>query len=160
MTKHHPRNERLKHANINRLREARGMSEASIDQVVKALDRFETYTRHRDFKLFHIDQAKGFKQHLAVQRNERTDAPLSKMTVYSTLTALKAFFMWLAEQPGYRSRISYTDTEYFNLNMKDTRVAKAVREPRVPTLEAVDRIKDGTILNFRYDPKSASLTEA
>ncbi len=40
------------------------MSEGSIDHVAKALDRFETYTRHRDFKLFHIDQAKGFKQHL------------------------------------------------------------------------------------------------
>jgi integrase len=140
MTKHHPRNERIKHAYINRLREARGMSEASIDQVVKALDRYETYTRHRDFKLFHIDQVKGFKQHLVIQRSERTGAPLSKTTVYTTLTALKAFFMWLAEQPGYRSRISYSDTEYFNLNLKDTRVAKALREPHVPTLEQIHHV--------------------
>jgi len=140
MTKPHPQNERLKHAYINRLREARGMSEASIDQVVKALDRFETYTRNRDFKLFHIEQAKGFKQYIAAQRNERTNAPLSKTTIYSTLIALKVFFMWLAEQPGYRSRISYADTEYFNLNMKDTRIAKAVRESRVPTLEQIHHV--------------------
>ena len=153
MTSHHPQNERLKHAYINRLREARGMSESSIDQVAKALDRFETYTRHRDFKLFHIDQAKGFKQHLATQRNERTNEPLSKATIYSTLTALKAFFMWLAEQPGYKSRISYTDTEYFNLNMKDTRIAKAAREPRVPTMEQIHHVlrsmPDGTEIERR-----------
>jgi integrase len=140
MTSHHPQNERLKHAYINRLREARGMSESSIDQVAKALDRFETYTRHRDFRQFHIDQVKGFKQHLAGQRNERTNELLSKATIYTTLTALKAFFMWLAEQPGYKSRISYADTEYFNLNMKDTRIAKAVREPRVPTLEQIHHV--------------------
>jgi integrase len=140
MTSHNPQNERLKHAYVNRLREARGMSEGSIDHVTKALDRFETYTRHRDFKLFHIDQAKGFKRHLASQRSERTNEPLSKATVYTTLTALKAFFMWLADQPGYKSRISYTDTEYFNLNMKDARIAKAVREPRVPTLEQIHHV--------------------
>ena len=140
MTSHHAQNERLKHAYINRLREARGMSESSIDQAAKALARFDSYTRHRDFKLFHIDQAKGFKQHLAAQRNERTNEPLSKATVYTTLTALKAFFMWLAEQPGYKSRISYADTEYFNLNMKDTRIAKAAREPRVPTLEQIHHV--------------------
>ena len=48
--------------------------------------------------------------------------------------------MWLAEQPGYKSRISYADTEYFNLNMKDTRIAKATREPRVPTLEQIHHV--------------------
>jgi hypothetical protein len=48
------------------------------------------------------------------------------------LTALKAFFVWLAGKPGYKSRISYADTEDFNMTMKDARIAKAVREPRVP----------------------------
>lgn len=82
----------------------------------------------------------GVFRHLAGQRNERTNEPLSKATVYTTVTALKAFFMWLAEQPGYKSRISYADTENFNLNMKDTRIAKAAREPRVPTLEQIHHV--------------------
>jgi integrase len=46
---------------------------------------------------------------------------------------LKAFFIWLAGQPGFKSRISYADVEYFNMTMKDARIAKAIREPRVPT---------------------------
>ena len=65
MTKHNASNERIKRAYFVYLREAKGMSETSIDQIAKALDRFEVYTHHRDFKRFHIEQAKGFKQRLA-----------------------------------------------------------------------------------------------
>jgi integrase len=140
MTRHHAGNERIKRAYFTYLREARGMSEASLDQVAKALSRFEGYTGSRDFKTFHIEQAKAFKQHLAGQRSERSGTALSKATVYSTLAALKAFFIWLAGQPGYKSRISYADAEYFNLNLKDARVAKASREPRVPTLEQIRHV--------------------
>jgi site-specific recombinase XerD len=137
MTPHYPQNERIKHAYFTRLREARGMSEASIDQIAKAINRFEAYTRHRDFRSFHRDQAKAFKKHLAEQRSQRTNEQLSKATVYATLTALKAFFIWVAEQPGYKSRVGYDDAEYFNMTMKDARIAKTAREPRVPTLEQI-----------------------
>lgn len=140
MTKHNGNNERIKRAYFTYLREARGMSEASLDQVAKALSRFEDYASHRDFKAFHIEQAKAFKQNLAGQRSARSGAPLSKATVYSTLAALKTFFVWLAGQPGYKSRIGYADAEYFNLNLKDARVAKATREPRVPTLEQIRHV--------------------
>jgi integrase len=134
------KNERVKHAYFVYLREAKGMSEQSIDQIAKALSRFEGYTRCRDFKQFHRKQAEAFKQYLASQRGQRTGEPLSKATIYSTLTALKTFFVWLAGQPGYKSRISYADTEYFNMTMKDARIAKAAREPRVPTLEQIRHV--------------------
>jgi site-specific recombinase XerD len=78
MKTHSPQNERVKHAYFTYLREAKGMSETSIDQTAKALSRFESYTGHRDFKLFHRKQAEAFKQHLASQRSERTKEPLSK----------------------------------------------------------------------------------
>jgi hypothetical protein len=56
--------------------------------VAKALNRFETYTRFRDFKAFHIEQAKGFKAHLSEQRSLRSNDRLSKATLYATLSAL------------------------------------------------------------------------
>jgi integrase len=140
MPTHNAKNERVKRAYFIFLREAKGLSEASIDQVAKAISRFETYTRCRDFRDFHIEQAKAFKHHLSLQKAERTKEPLSKATIYSTLTALKAFFVWLADKPGYRSRISYADTEYFNMNLKEARIAKAVREPRVPTMEQIRHV--------------------
>jgi hypothetical protein len=52
----------------------------------------------------------------------------------------KRFFVWLAGQPGYRSLITYADAEYFNLSAKDTRIAKATRPARVPTLEQIRHV--------------------
>jgi hypothetical protein len=91
----------------------------------------------RRIELSDDEQAKASKQHLSAQKAERTKEPPSKTTIYSPLAALKAFFVWLADKPGYKSRISYADTEYLNMTMKDARIAKAVREPRVPTMEQI-----------------------
>jgi len=140
MLTYNPQNERIKRAYFTYLAEAKGFSEATLDGVAKALNRFETYTRFRDFKAFHIEQAKGFKAYLADQTSLRTSGRLSKATLYATLNALKRFFIWLAGQPGYKSRISYADAEYFNLSAKETRIAKAHRETRVPTLEQIRHV--------------------
>ena len=43
-------------------------------------------------------------------------------------------------QAGYKSRISYTDTEYFNLSEKEVRIATARRETAVPTLEQIKHV--------------------
>src|SRR5258708_29626176 len=140
MKTHNPQNERIKRAYFGYLMEAQGFSEATLDGVAKALNRFETYTRFRDFKSFRIDQAKGFKASLAEQTSLRTSERLSKATLYATLSALKRFFVWLAGQPGYKSRISYSDAEYFNLSVKEIRIAKATRPTRVPTLEQIRHV--------------------
>ena len=108
--------------------------------MAKAIARFEAFTKGKDFKKFHIEQAKGFKLSLADRRGSRSGEPLSKATLYATLTALKRFFVWLAGQPGYKSRISYSDAEYFNLSAKETRIAKATRPARVPTLEQIRHV--------------------
>jgi len=115
-----PQTERIKRAYFTYLAEAKGFSETTLDGVAKALNRFETYTKFRDFKAFHIEQAKGFKASLAEQTSLRTKDHLSKATLYATLSDLKRFFVWLAGQPGYKSRISYSDAEYFNLSAKET----------------------------------------
>src|SRR5215510_139517 len=140
MKTHNPQNERIKRAYFTYLTEAKGFSEATLDAVAKALNRFETYTKFRDFKTFHIEQAKGFKASLAEQMSARTKDRLSKATLYATLSALKRFFVWLAGQPGYKSRISYSDAEYFNLSAKETRIAKAARPARIPTLEQIRHV--------------------
>jgi integrase len=111
-----------------------------VDAAAKALHRFEEYTKYRDFKAFHTEQAIGFKKHLAEQRALQSGEKLSKATLYATLTQLKRFFQWLASEPGYRSRLQYSDAEYFNLSDKDMRVATAQRGQRVPTLEQIKHV--------------------
>lgn len=140
MSKHNPVNERVKHKYFIFLREARQQTEASVDAAAKALNRFEVYTSYCDFKKFSSNQAVGFKHHLAKQIGARSGERLSKSTLLATLSQLKRFFQWLSLQPGYKSRIHYTDAEFFNLLENDVRVARAKRQRRVPTIEQVKHV--------------------
>lgn len=135
MTKINPTNERIKRAYFLYLKEARRASEASVDASAAAISRFEDYTKRRDFKKFHIQQATGFKAALAASKSERSGKPLAKATLNQTLAACRAFFVWLAGQPGYRSHLSYADADYFNLTEKELRIATASLERPVPSLE-------------------------
>jgi integrase len=140
MSKHNPENERVKRAYFAHLRAARGLSETSIDAVAKAIHRFELSTGFRSFKKFHIEQVMAFRCRLDGAVASGTEKPLSKATILQTLNALRAFALWLAGQPGYRSRIRYSDAEYFRLSEKDTRVAKAPQPRPVPTPEQIESV--------------------
>lgn len=140
MLKHNAGNERIKRAYFSYLREARRHGPASVDAVAKALSRFDELNRFRDYKQFHREQAVAFKRKLSEQTNVRTGERLSKATLHSTLQALRNFFLWLAGRPGFRSRISYGDADYFNLTEKEVRVATAEGEQHVPTLEQIHHV--------------------
>jgi integrase len=140
MCKTNPANERTKREYFRYLREALGRDEATIDRVAKSLTRFEEATRGRDFQRFHREQAVGFKARLAAAVNARTGERLSKATVLATLRDLRAFFMWLAREPGFRSRIAYSDVDYFNPSEKDVAIARGRRGTRVPTLDQVRHV--------------------
>jgi len=137
MLTHNPKNERIKRQYFTYLKEARRHSEATVDAAAHALARFETDTTFRDFKAFHVEQAIAFKRHLADRKTDASGVKLSKATQHATLAHLKRFFQWLAGQPGYKSRLRYSDADYFNLSDKDTRVATARREKPFPTMEQV-----------------------
>jgi len=143
MPSRNPENERIKRAYFAHLQAARGLSEASIDAAAKAIHRFESSTGFRSFKKFRIEQAIAFRRRLDEAINVRTEKSLSKATVLQTLNLLRAFFLWLAEQPGYRSRIRYSNADYFRLSEKDTRIAKAPQRRPVPTAEQIESVLRG-----------------
>ena len=126
MRKHHPKNERIKREYFVWLEEAKRMNPSSVDQVAAAIAQFEESTGHRDF-------AKRVR--CCKLTNPATGAGLAKATIYSRLMSVKAFFVWLAGQPGYKSRLTYSDMEYFNPSNNDGRIARATRERPAPTLE-------------------------
>jgi len=140
MLKHNANNERVKYRYFTYLKEAKRLSEQTLDSVAKALARFEEYTQFKDFKAFHHQQAIAFKSHLAKQEGQRSGQVLSKATLHSTLAALQRFFQWLAGQPSYKSRLNYTDADYFNLSDKDMRIATARRFQIIPTMEQIKHV--------------------
>lgn len=140
MRKHHPKNERIKRQYLAYLEEAKRMSDKTTDQVAAAIAMFEASTGYKDFALFRIEQARKFKRDMADHINPDSGKPLAKATVRSRLNHVKAFFHWLAGQPGYKSRISYSDSDYFNLSANDTRIATATREKPVPSAEQIRKV--------------------
>lgn len=140
MAKHNAANTRIKREYFQYLREAMRRDDASIDAVAKSLARFEDANGQKDFRKFHREQAVAFKRKLDTQKAVRTGKPLSRATVNSTLSMLRAFFVWLAGQPGYKSKITYGDADYFNLAEKDVRIANATRQKPVPTLDQIHHV--------------------
>lgn len=140
MPKARPPNERIKREYFAYLEEALGLTVATVDQVAANLAAFEGSTKYRDFKAFHVEQARKFKRDLKEEVSGRTGKPLSIATINLRLKTLRSFFIWLAGQPGYRSRLKYSDADYFNLTQNEERIAYAEREripPTIPQIKAV-----------------------
>ncbi|MCP5017694.1 MAG: site-specific integrase [Ketobacter sp.] len=140
MKRYNANNERIKRKYLVFLKQAKGQHETSIDAVAKAIVRFETYNKHKDFKAFHFEQAIGFKKHLANQTHHKTGKPLSLATMNGTVRHLKTFIEWLSQEVGYKSRIKYSDAEYFNLSEKEARTATATRQKPVASVEQIKHV--------------------
>ena len=157
MTKRNPENERIKRRYLLYLKDAKGRDQASVDAAASAIERFEDYVKRRDFRSFHIEQARGFKAQLVTATNARTGKPLSASTVHGTLAAAKAFFVWLADQPGYASRIKYADAEYFNAPDNLSRIATARRFKSCPTLAQVRAMIDALANETEIEKRDRAL---
>ncbi|WP_299772304.1 tyrosine-type recombinase/integrase [uncultured Pseudoteredinibacter sp.] len=108
--------------------------------MAKAISRFESFNKYKDFKAFHFEQAISFKKCLSRQTHHQTDEKLSLATINGACRHLKAFIQWLSQEAGYKSRIKYSDAEYFNLSEKESRTAKAKREKPVASLEQIKHV--------------------
>jgi GAF domain-containing protein len=156
---HNPENERIKRAYFTYLKEARRVGEHSIDTAAVALARFDEYTKYRDFKRFHIQQAIGFKTQLSELVSPRTGQRLSRATVFSTLSTLRAFFQWLSTQPGYRSRLTSADVRYLATLPQDAKaradeyIRQAPAEVITPLRRRLQRVAQLSELIVRFDPR-------
>lgn len=104
------------------LGEAKGLSEASIDKAAAAIDRWTGFIGGADFRRFHTEKAVAFKRSLEKERTEQ-GAAQSSSTRESILREIKAFFLWLADQSGYRARIRHADAAWFTPDRRDARAA-------------------------------------
>ena len=152
-SKHNEENERIKRRYLEYLKFARRLSEPSIDAAAAAVERFECWNKRKPFKKFRIGQAMAFRDYLDRETNPKTGKPLSKATLRGIMHSLRAFFIWLADQEGYRSRIRYSDAEYFNISNRDRRLANDHEERPVPSTEqarrALNLMPAGTLIEQR-----------
>ncbi len=153
MSKRNPNNLRMKRKYLVWLKDAKGFSEASIDKAAAAISTYERFLDGKDFRAFHPERARSFKRHLASQKNERSGAPLSAATIASALREAKAFFSWLADQPGYKSKISHSEVAYLTPDRKSEAQRRSNLWKPHPSLEQVrsllDRMLSETVIQRR-----------
>jgi len=118
MSKNTSANLRIKRKYLVWLQDAKGLSEASIDKAAAAISTYEHFLAGKDFRAFHADRARSFKRHLESRTNERTGAKLSQSSINSTLREIRSFFLWLADQPLYKSKITHSDAAYLSPDKK------------------------------------------
>jgi integrase len=135
MRKRNNANEHLKREYAEHLQHARGRGEATIDNALSAILRFEQHTKFRDFKTYRPPQAQSFKQKLAEMKSP-SGRLLSAATRAAIMKHLRSFFLWLRERPGHR-RITVGDCDYFSLSRAEETMAAAITPKVVPTLNQI-----------------------
>ncbi|KMW60728.1 Site-specific recombinase XerC [Candidatus Rhodobacter oscarellae] len=118
MPKQASKNIRIKRKYLLWRRDAKGHSEASVDKAAASISTYERFLAGKDFRAFHAERARAFKRFLSQQKHERSGKALSSGTVNGILRDVQAFFQWLADQPGYKSRIDRSDIAYLTPDRK------------------------------------------
>lgn len=142
MQKQNPENERIKRKFFAYLQGPLGRDEKTIQKHADAIAWFERTTGHKSFKKFHIEQAVKFRTQLQTATNTRTGKPLTASTMDGQVRMLKAFFVWLSQEHGYKRRINHTDAEYFNLSRAERRIAHTPKRKQVASLQQCKRAFD------------------
>lgn len=134
------KNEVIKRRYLRHLQEARGLAPSTIDNCLRALAEYERFTHFRDFGRFRVQDATAFKKSLLSGGGKRAAELSNRSTVHGKLQPVQRFFRWLAEQEGYRTRIRFSDIEFFNLSNRDIQIARDRPRKPTPTLEQVQHV--------------------
>ncbi|MCI4660341.1 MAG: hypothetical protein MRY63_00765 [Neomegalonema sp.] len=138
MKKSVAKNLRAKRKYLLWLADAKGLSPQSIDKAAAAIDHYQAFNSDGDFAAFHPEKARAFKRHLDKMTNERTGEPLAPSTLGSILRDVKAFFQWLADQPGYKSKIAHSEVAYFSAARSQARSAYDNRLPETDSYASIN----------------------
>lgn len=135
-----PTNERVKRRYAHYYKEAGGVSDSTVNQALYAIAKFEQWTDFRDFKTFRSDDAVAFRKHLLARSGKKADELSSRATAHGTVSHLRRFFRWLSQESGYRKAMRGSDADFFNLPLRETRIANARIEKPSPTIEQLQHV--------------------
>ena len=126
MTKFKGKNEMIKRKYFQWLKEAEGFSPNTVNCIEKAIWKYEEFSKDDDYVNFSFRKAKAYKKYLSSQIKKNSCNPLSMATQYSYLRHVRAFFLWLSGQRGYKSRINVLDVKVLNLDRRQYKIMAGV----------------------------------
>ncbi len=157
MAKINSQNERIKRKYFEWLKEGRGFSVSTIDQIARSIGFWEAFIGMLDFREFDTDKVKAFKKKLHEKTSPITGQLLSLTTQHHHLLHLSEFYKWLSQQQGYKAKISASDAVYFSLDRKQTRVALDRPQRRFPTPEIISKLLHSIPINNEIDRRDRAL---
>jgi hypothetical protein len=127
------KNERMKRKYLNWLGQAEGLTESTVIGYERAICLYDEFSGNHDYATFSQRRATAFKDWVQTRRG--VDKGVSITTAYNQIRYVKAFFKWLAGQPGYKSRVKLDAVSYLTLERKKVREATAPRPVKFPSFD-------------------------
>jgi len=149
------KNELAKRKFFERLKEAKGFCDASVNCYEKAILLYEDFTKHSDFSSFSSIKAIEFKKWLS--KREHRGKIISISTRHSYLRFLKKFFSWLCNQEGYKSKLQIDSVSFLSLSEKDEQIATQYIPRKYPSLEEVVKIVNSIEIESEIDLRDRAL---
>lgn len=131
-------NEKLKRRYRKYLLGPQGMAESTVVTIERALSQYEKLFSGEEFSRFNQRRAVEFKRHL--EKLAWESRKLSGNSAYHNLRQLKQFFSWLADQPGFKKKISHDAVSYLTLDNHKTQEVLSPKEQKSPSLDYVVRL--------------------
>lgn len=150
-------NEVIKREFFEQLKGARGFSKSSIRSHAEAINQWEIFTKNEDFSAYDKSKAVAFTEWLGVRLAKTKSGKVSLVTQSNYLRRLKKFFVWLADQPGYKSKILKGDIDYLRLSKADAQVARAGTTKKMPTFDDARKIIEGITGKSEIDMRDRAL---
>lgn len=120
-------NERIKRVYSHYLRNAKGYSENSVNKAADAILRLEKSTEFKSFAALNIEDVEAFRDHLTNAATGKTGRPMAPVSRVNIQVPVRSFIHWLADQPGYKSKITHSFAAYFGPLLKEMRIAHSGR---------------------------------
>lgn len=136
-------NEEIKREFFEQLKGARGFSKTSVRTHAEAINQWQIFTKNDDFSTYNKSRAVEFTEWLSARPAKTKSGKISLVTQYNYLRRIKKFFVWLSDQPGYKSKILKGDVDYLRLSKADAQIARSGTTKKMPTFEDARKIIEG-----------------
>ena len=155
MTTVNIKNEMVKRKFFKWLKEAHGRCNATVNSIEKAILIYEDFTGLADFATFNSDKAVEFKEWLKKRKNKNN--PLTLTTYCTYLRYMRTFFLWLAWQPGYKSKITVDTVDYLKPLEKEKRIATQYIPRNFPLQEYVIKLAGSINARTEIDKRDRAM---
>jgi site-specific recombinase XerD len=150
-------NEAIKRGFFEQLKGGRGFSKSSVRSHAEAINQWQIFTKNEDFSAYDKSKAVAFTEWLNTRPAKTKSGKISLVTQDNYLRRVKKFFVWLSDQPGYKSKILKGDVDYLRLSKADAQVARSGTTKKMPTFDDARKIIENISGQSEIDRRDRAL---